>query len=57
MELKSMIGVLLDLVHDIVERDEPMAHKRDELLKLLEANDRIDTAFGEFISWFKLEED
>ena len=57
MKIEQQIGVVLDVIFDIVERDEPTAIKVEKIVRACEQNDRLGDAFGEFVSWFKLEED
>jgi hypothetical protein len=56
MDIEKQIGIVLDVIFDIVEQDEPAEQKVKKILKYLDGNDRLNEAFGEFISWFKLEE-
>ena len=56
MTMNKQIGLLLDLISDIVGRDESSSKKRDAVLKMLEVNDRYEPAFTEFLTWFKLVE-
>jgi len=54
MTMDKQIGMLLDIIHDIVERDEHATYKRDAIIKKLEVNERFEKAFTEFLTWFKL---
>jgi hypothetical protein len=48
------IGILLDCISDVVDDDsEAWRIKKAKILKVLEENERIGTAFEEFISWFE----
>jgi hypothetical protein len=57
MTMDKQINMLLDIIHDIVERDETPTQKRDAILRKIEVNDRFEEAFTEFLTWFKLIED
>jgi hypothetical protein len=57
MKIEQQIGVVLDVIHDIVERDETKDEKVAKIMKMLEGNDRLFDAFSEFISWFKMVEE
>jgi len=58
MTMQDQIGILADVIFDIVERDESQDLKSDAILKYLDGNDRLAQAFIEFITWFKpVEED
>jgi hypothetical protein len=56
IKIEQQIGVVLDVIFDIVEREETRDEKVIKIMKALEGNDRIFDAFSEFISWFKMEE-
>jgi hypothetical protein len=56
MKIEQQIGVILDVIFDVVQREEPKEHKINMIVKHCEGNDRLGDAFAEFISWFKLEE-
>ena len=57
MKIEQQIGCVLDIIFDIVEREEPTAVKVEKIVRACEGNDRLGEAFGEFVSWFKLEEE
>jgi hypothetical protein len=46
------VDIMLDLITDVVDDDGTWEEKRDRIKAALNANERIDTAFQEFISWF-----
>ena len=56
MTMQKQIGILLDLVFDVVGRDESTKQKQAMILDMIEKNDRYEDPFTEFISWFKIEE-
>lgn len=52
------IGILLDLIADVVDDDsQRWTIKRDAIRQALVANERLETAFEEFISWFETDGD
>jgi hypothetical protein len=54
----NKISVMLDLIVDIVDDDNtPWTEKRDRIKAALEGNERIKTAFEEFMAWFEEAED
>jgi hypothetical protein len=57
MNIEKQIGIILDVIHDLVENDEATKDEKViAIMKAVEANDRLGDAFSELISWFKMVE-